>query len=150
MTRALGAAFLMALAAPTIAAGPLEIEVATVRATADGARDLNSSDPVVIFLRRHLKGFTAYRGFSVVKREGRPCAWRSEQAFALPGGRSLEIVPKGMERQMVMMWVRLLDGHKRLVDTHVRLKQRGRLVFGISRGDAEGDGAMFVVLRAGE
>lgn len=150
MTRALGAVLVMALAAPTIAAGPLEIEVATVRATADGARDLNSSDPLVIFLRRHLKRFTVYRGFIVVRREGRPCAWRSEQAFALPGGRSLEIVPKGMEQQMVMMQVRLLDGHKRLVDTHVRLPQRGRLVFGMPRGGAEGDGAMFVVLKAGE
>lgn len=150
MTRTLGVALVVAFAASTAIAGSLAVEVATVRATPGGPRDLDPQDPLAVFLRRHLKRFTEYRGYTVVQREGRPCAWRSEHAFLLPGGRSLEIVPKGMEHQVVMMQVRLLDGHKRLVDTHVRLPNRGRLVFGMGESAGDGDGAMFVVLRAGD
>jgi hypothetical protein len=57
-----------------------------------------------------------------------------------------------MDDQSVMMQVRLLDGRKRLVDTHVRLQNGGTMAFGVGRDGraGDGDGALVILLRAGE
>ncbi|MFN8544025.1 MAG: hypothetical protein U0807_07460 [Candidatus Binatia bacterium] len=129
--------------AGSAAAGGIGLQIITVRATQTGP-----SDPEVASLRPRLKRLVPFRSFHVVQDEVRQCAWRSEEAFSIPGGRSLVILPKGMADETVTMQVRLLDGRHRLVDTHVRLRNRGTMLFGVGRSDRDEDGAMIIVLRA--
>jgi len=116
----------------------------TVHATEHG-----DSDAALAPLRPRLRRLVGYRAFRVVQEERRQCVWRSDVAFALPGGRSLQLLPKGMDDETVMMQVRLLDGRRRLVDTHVRLRNGGTMAFGMGHDGRVGDsdGALVILLR---
>lgn len=139
-----GALFVATLAGALPAlAGGIGLEVITVRAMASGP-----SDPEADSLRARLRRLVPYRSFRVVQGEERRCAWRSEEAFSIPGGRSLVILPKRMTAEAVAMQVRLLDGRRRLMDTRVRLRNRGTMLFAVGRGELDEDGAMIIVLRA--
>jgi hypothetical protein len=148
---ALGLVSALAMATP---AESLEVQVVAIRAFDRGPSDLE-----LIPLRARLRRLVGYRAFQVVQREERQCAWRAEEEFALPGGRWLHLMPKGMDEQAVMMQVRLLDGRRRLVDTHVRLNNRGTMLFGVPRSDrdtvADQDGqsipgALLILIKAEE
>ena len=125
----------------------LSVHVMTVHATEHGP-----SDEQLAPLRPRLRRLVGYRAFHVVQEERRACTWRNSEAFALPGGRWLHLLPKGMDEQTVMMQVRLLDGRKRLVDTHVRLRSGGTMAFGMGRDGRAGydDGALIILLKAEE
>jgi hypothetical protein len=148
---ALGLVSALAMATP---AESLEVQVVAVRAF-----DRGQSDIELLPLRARLRRLVGYRAFQVVQREQRQCAWRAEEEFALPGGRWLHLMPKGMDEQAVMMQVRLLDGRRRLVDTHVRLNNRGTMVFGVPRSDRDAvagqdgqsvPGALLILIQAEE
>ena len=128
-------------------ASALDVEVMIVHAT-----DSGPTDPTLAGLKPRLRRLVGYRSFHVIQQEQRECSWRNAEEFALPGGRSLHLLPKGMDDQTVMMQVRLLDGRKRLVDTHVRLQNRGTMAFGVGRDGraGDGDGALVILLRAEE
>jgi hypothetical protein len=134
---------LLAAAAPPVEA--LEVQVTTVRATEQG-----QSDPMLVALRPRLRRIVGARAYQVVSQERRQCAWRSSEAFTLPDGVSLQVVPRGLEGGTVMMQVRLLDGRRRLVHTNVRLRNRGTMVFGMGRDPRGSDGALIVLLKAEE
>lgn len=124
----------------------LEMKVISVYAT-----DRGSCDPSILPLRARLRRLVGYNAFQVVREEERLVSYRSPVAFSLPGGRSLHVLPKGMDDERVMMQVRLLDGRRRLVDTHVRLRNQGTVAFGVGRdGRASDEGALIILLRAGE
>jgi hypothetical protein len=123
----------------------LDVEITTVRAAATGP-----SDARLLELRPRLRRLVGYRSFRVVQIERRTCAWRTGAAFALPGGRALHIVPKGMRDQAVVMQVRLVEGPHALVDTDVRLQNRGVMLFGVDDdGRVQGE-ALIIMLRAEE
>ncbi|MBI3629204.1 MAG: hypothetical protein HY217_06465, partial [Candidatus Rokubacteria bacterium] len=98
------------LAATPPPAGAVDVQVTTVRATEQG-----QSDPMLVALRPRLRRIVGARAYQVVSQERRQCAWRSSEAFALPDGVSLQVVPRGLQGGTVMMQVRLLDGRRRLV-----------------------------------
>jgi len=56
-------------------------------------------------------------------------------------------VPRSLSDDAVIMQVRLLDGRRRLVNTNVRLRNRGTMMFGVGR-DPRGDGSLIVLLKA--
>ena len=126
-------------------AAALVVHVLAVRATENGP-----SDPELASLRPHLRRLAGYRSFRMVQDEKRACPWRNDTSFALPGGRSLLLVPKGMEDEAVAMQVRLLDGRRRLMDTQVRLRNHGTMVFGVGRDARSGAGALLILLRVEE
>jgi hypothetical protein len=136
----------LAVGAPA-ATSALFVHVMTVHATEHGP-----SDEQLAPLRPRLRRLVGYRAFRVVQEERRQCTWRNSEAFALPGGRWLQLLPKGMDDQTVMMQVRLLDGRRRLVDSHVRLRNGGTMAFGVGRDGRAGDddGALIILLRAEE
>ncbi len=142
-TRALGlggAALLCGLATGVQA---LDVRVTTVRATERGA-----SDAQLITLRPRLRRLVGYRSFRVVQDERRRCEWRSEEAFAIRGGRELRVVPIAMRDQTVVMQIQLREGTRELVDTDVRLQNGGVMLFGVGH-DARSR-ALIIMVRAEE
>jgi hypothetical protein len=123
---------------------PLWVQVTTVRAD-----DSGKCDPRLKDLRLKLRSSVGYKSYQFVDKERRRVAWRSTEAFALPGERSLLLLPKTIDDQgRILMQVRLLEGRKRLIDTNVRLIDRGSMVFGLGKDARTGDGALLIVLKA--
>jgi len=91
-----------------------------------------------------------YRAFRVIRVESRPCIWRTQEAFVIPGGRLLHVLPKGMREQAVVMQVQLLEGPRSLVDTDVRLQNRGVMLFGVDPERGPADGVLIIMLKAEE
>ena len=125
----------------------LSVQVTTVQASQDGP-----SDAQLAPFRPRLRRLVGYRAFRVLHEENRPCAWRSVEEFTIPGGRLLNVRPKGMRDETVMMQVQILDGRRTLVDTDVRLQNRGVMLFGVDRDadPAPATGALIIMLRAEE
>jgi hypothetical protein len=132
-------------AAAALAGSPetLRIQVTSVRAAESGP-----SDPQLVSLRPRLRRLVGYRAFQIVNREERPCDWRTEALFALPGGRRLQLLPKGMDNDLVKMQVRLLEGRRRLVDTNVGVMNGGIMMFGVGRDARMGNDALIILLKA--
>ena len=122
---------------------PLAVQITTVRATEDG-----TCDPRIEGMRLRLRKLAGYRGYQVLGDERRLVSWRETEEFDLGEGRSLLLLPKGMQDHRIMMQVRLLEGRRRLVDTNVRLVNGGTMVFGVGRDARGGDGAVLILLRA--
>ena len=135
-------AFALLVAAPC---GALEVQITTVRASEHGP-----SDAQLIELRPRLRRLVGYRSFQIVHQESRRCVWQTSEAFIIPGGRLLHVVPKAMRDQAVVMQVKLMDGPRALVDTDVRLQNRGVMLFGVDRDSRAEQGALIIMLRAEE
>jgi hypothetical protein len=114
------------------------------------AAEHGPSDAQLIALRPRLRRLVGYRSFQIVGEERRRCAWQAAQAFTIPGGRLLHVVPKGMRDQAVVMQVKLVDGRRALVDTDIRLQNRGVMLFGVDQDSHVADGALIIMLRAEE
>jgi hypothetical protein len=120
----------------------LEIQVIAVHAAETGP-----TDPQLASLRPRLRRLVSYRSFQVVQDETRRCRQRDTEEFLLPGGRILHLVPKSMDGETILMKVRLLDDGRRLVDTDVRMRNGGTLLFGVGH-DGPGGQGLLIVLRA--
>ena len=110
---------------PVFAAAALEVQVTSVRASDRGPSDAGLQD-----FRPRLRRLVGYRAFRIVQDERQDCAWGSAAEFQIPGGRVLRVVPKQMRDQAVVMQVHLVEGKRKLVDTDVRLQNRGVMLFG--------------------
>jgi|GEM_PF-1321612 hypothetical protein len=118
-----------------------------IQVMAIAASNVGTCDPQVAFLRPRLRRVLNYRSFRLLSDTWRDVAWQDTAAFALAGGTRLMLLPKGREAQQVVLQVRLLDGRRALVDTVVRLRNQGYMVFGVER-DPSAEEALLVVLRA--
>ena len=123
----------------------LEVQITTVRAAERG-----HSDAQLVAVRPRLRRLVGYRSFQVVRDERRQCPWQADEAFKIPGGRLLRVVPKGMRDQAVVMQVKLVERRRPLVDTDVRLQNGGVLLFGVAPGAHTPDGALIIMLKAEE
>ena len=128
-----------------VAAGDLDVQITTVRATERGPSDAQLVD-LRARLRRLVPG--GYRSYRIIQNERRRCTWGTGEAFAIPGGRLLHVMPKGMRDQAVMMQIQLRQGAQALVDTDVRLQNRGVMLFGVGQ-DARSR-ALIIMVRAEE
>ena len=144
MRAALGIA-LVASAATALAGTP---DVLVIQVTAVRAAESGPSDPQLVGMRSRLRRLVGYHAFQIVNREERPCDWRAETRFALPGGRHLQLLPKSMDDDVVKMEVRLLEGRRRLVDTNVGVMNGGTMMFGVGRDPRRGDDALIILLKA--
>jgi hypothetical protein len=136
---------LAALPALVGVAWALDVQVTTVKASAHGPSDIR-----LIELRPRLRRLVGYRAFRVVHEQHRSCPWRDDQAFVLPGGRALYVTPKAMRDEAVLLHVQLVHGPRALVDTDVRLQNRGVMLIGVERDTHAEDGALLIMLRAEE
>jgi hypothetical protein len=122
----------------------LDVQITAVEASLEGP-----SDPRLLQLRPRLRRLVGYRAFRVLHDERRTCPWRSRAAFGLPGGRLVHIVPKGMRADEVMMQVQVVDGRRELVDTDLRLQNRGVMLIGVD-DDVQAPGILLIMLKAEE
>ena len=136
---------LTAIVGASTASYALQVQITTVRAAEHGPSDAQLDE-----LRPRLRRLVGYRSFVVVRDERRECAWQTAEAFKIPGGHLLHVVPKGMREQAVFMQVKLLDRRRPLIDTDVRLQNRGVMLFGVGRDANAADGALIIMLRAEE
>jgi hypothetical protein len=143
-----GAALGVALVASATLAQASPPDALRVQVTAVRAAESGPSDPLLVSLKPRLRRLVGYRAFQIVSREDRQCEWRSEARFVLPGGRRLQLLPKGFDRDVVKMQVRLLEGKRRLVDTNVGVMNGGTMLFGVGRDPRMGDDALIIVLKA--
>ena len=125
---------------PVTQAGSLDVQITTVRAAERGP-----SDAQLVALRPRLRRLVGYRSYRVVQEQRRQCAWGNREAFTIPGGRFLHVMPKGMRDQAVLMQIQLQDGARALVDTDVRLQNRGVMLFSVGE---DADGALLIIVRA--
>ena len=140
------AAAIVAVIAASAAAWAVQVEITTVRAAEYGP-----SDAQLVEFRPRLRRLVGYRSFQVVRTERRACAWQTTEAFKIPGGHLLNVVPRGMRDQTVVMQVKLLDRRRPLVDTDVRLQNRGVMLFGLGHeANVSPQSALIIMLKAEE
>lgn len=134
---------LAGLTVTTPEAGAIELQVTIIRAADEG-----KCDPELRRWRPRLRKVAGYQSYQMLGREKRESDWRSTEEFRLPGGRSLQLRPRGLSDGNVLMHIRLLDGQQRLVDTSVRLPLESTMVFGVGRDARLDDEAILILLRA--
>lgn len=71
-----------------------------------------------------------YSSYRLIKEESQRVEWRANAIFEIPGGRSLVVIPQEYRNQRLALKVRLLEGEKPLLDTTVRLRNRGYFLLG--------------------
>jgi hypothetical protein len=141
----IGAAAVSYVIAAAALCQAVDVQVTTVRALEHGP-----SDAQLVALRPRLRRLVGYRSFQVIGQEKRRCAWQEREAFDIPGGRLLHVEPRGMRDQAVVMRVALLEGERTLIDTDVRLQNRGVMLFGVDTDSRVPDGALIIMLKAEE
>ena len=86
-----------------------------------------------------------YRSYRLLKEESQDVAWQGNGVFDIPGGRSLRVVPQEFRNNRIALKVRLMEGQKPLVDTVVRIPNRGNFILGGIPGGPPHDGGALVL-----
>lgn len=90
-----------------------------------------------------------YRSYRCVKEESRDVGWQGNGVFEIPGGRSLSVVPQEFRNNRISLKVRVTEGQKPLVDTIVRIPNRGNFILGgIPDGPPNEGGALVLSISA--
>lgn len=101
-------------------------------------------DPKLSRMKNQLE-VIKYSSYRLVKEESQRVDWRRNAVFEIPGGRSLVVVPQEYRNQRLALKVRLIEGEKPLLDTTVRLRNRGYLLLG---GPAHEGGVLILSISA--
>ena len=105
----------------------------------------NQSDEFDAKLKGMEKQFKVlkYRSYRSLKDESQDVAWRGNGVFEVPGGRSLTVAPQEFRNNRIALKVRLMEGQKPIIDTTVRIPNRGNFILG---GDLPHEGGVLVLL----
>lgn len=139
----------LAVALPLVVQGGARADDVLVEVTMLKAKSTGSSDPSLRRWRSTLRRLAGYRAYRIVDTRQRECRWARRQEFALPGGRSLYVTPKGLRGERVLMRVRLVEGANEIVETDVQLGDDGPVFMGMNRDGGTSDGALVIMLKAG-
>lgn len=71
-----------------------------------------------------------YRSYRSLKDESKLVPWRGTQAFEIPGGRVLTVVPQEFQDNRISLKVHLTQNEKPIVDTTVKIPNRGNFILG--------------------
>jgi len=71
-----------------------------------------------------------YRSYRLLKEESKDVPSQGSASFEIPGGRSLIVWPQDFRNQQVALKVRLQGGQKPLLDTTIRLPNKGNFILG--------------------
>lgn len=103
----------------------VQLRIGTILAS----NDSEEFDPKLANIKNQLE-VIKYSSYRLIKEESQKAEWRANAVFEIPGGRSLVVSPQEYRNQRVAVKVRLLGGGKPLLDTTVRLKNRGYFLLG--------------------
>ena len=71
-----------------------------------------------------------YRSYRSLKDESKSVPWQGTQSFDIPGGRTLTVVPQEFQDNRIALKVRLTQGDKPVVDTTVKIPNKGNFILG--------------------
>jgi len=71
-----------------------------------------------------------YRSYRSLKDDTKSVAWQGTQSFDIPGGRTLTVVPQEFQENRISLKVRLTQGDKPVVDTTVKIPNKGNFILG--------------------
>lgn len=86
-----------------------------------------------------------YRSYRLIKEESQKVPWQGNATFEIPGGRTLMVMPKEYRDNRLSLIVRLQEGEKPLLDTTVRIRNRGNFLLG---GPAHEGGVLILSISA--
>jgi hypothetical protein len=86
-----------------------------------------------------------YRSYRCLKDESQNVAWQGNGVFEILGGRSLSVVPQEFRNNQIALKVRLTEGQKPLIDTTVRIPNRGNFILGGIPGGPPNEGGALVL-----
>ena len=87
-----------------------------------------------------------YRSYRLLKNDSQTVPWHGEKVFDIPGGRSLTVTPQEFQDNRVSLKVRLTEKQKPLLDTVVKIPNKGNFILG---GPAHEGGALVLSISAG-
>lgn len=87
-----------------------------------------------------------YRSYRLLKTESQVVPWRGEKTFEIPGGRSLTVIPQEFQENRVSLKVRLTQGQKPVLDTTVKIPNKGNFILG---GPPHEGGVLVLSISAG-
>ncbi|HXG52347.1 MAG TPA: hypothetical protein VNN77_13205 [candidate division Zixibacteria bacterium] len=128
-TRALLFSTLLGAGAPALgaesAAPAVEIKIGTILAS----NQSDEFDGRLAPLEKQLK-VMKYRSYRLVGEEAQNVPWKGKAVFEIPGGRALTVTPEAFRNRQIALKVSLTEGQKRLLDTTVRLQNKGNFLLG--------------------
>ena len=136
--------WLLFLAVPLGAAEPARQEVQLKIGTVLASNQSDDFDPRLAAIKSQLE-VIKYRSYRLIKEESQTVPWQANAAFDIPGGRSLLVLPQEFRNQRLSLKVRLMEGEKPLLDTTVRLRNRGNFLLG---GPAHEGGVLILSISA--
>jgi len=71
-----------------------------------------------------------YRSYRLLKEESQSVPSQGSGSFQIPGGRTLIVSPQDLRDQQIALKVRLQESEKPLVDTTLKLKNKGNFILG--------------------
>jgi hypothetical protein len=86
-----------------------------------------------------------YRSYRSLKDESQRVPWQGSGVFEIPGGRSLTVAPQEFRNNRIALKVRLTEGQKPLLDTTVRIPNKGNFILG---GPPHDGGALVLSISA--
>ncbi|MSP39877.1 MAG: hypothetical protein EXR70_15425 [Deltaproteobacteria bacterium] len=137
-------AFLLSAEGParTAEKNPQSVQV-TIRSILAG----NNADEFDVKLKgmeQQLKSLK-YRSYRSLKDDSKVVPWLGSQSFEIPGGRTLTVVPQEFQDNRIAVKVRLTAGDKPVVDTTVKIPNKGNFILG---GPAHEGGVLVLSISA--
>ena len=71
-----------------------------------------------------------YRSYRSLKDDSKVIPWQGTQSFEIPGGRTLTVAPQEFQDNRIAVKVRLTEGEKPVVDTTVKIPNKGNFILG--------------------
>lgn len=121
---------------------PQAVQV-TIRTILAGNKS-DEFDPKLKGMEQQLKPLK-HRSFRALKDETQTIAWQGSKSFEIPGGRSLTITPQDFQENRIGLKVRLTQGDKPLIDTTVKIANKGNFILG---GPAHEGGSLVLSISA--
>lgn len=122
--------FLIASAVPWVQAADKNAQLVRVSIGTILASNQNDEfDAKLKPMEKQLK-VLKYRSYRLLKDESQDVGWRTNGVFDIPGGRSLTVAPQELRNNRIALKVRLNEGQKPLIDTTVRIPNKGNFILG--------------------
>jgi hypothetical protein len=86
-----------------------------------------------------------YRSYRSLKDDSKVVSWQGTQSFDIPGGRTLTVTPQEFQDNRIAVKVRLTEGEKPVVDTTVKIPNKGNFILG---GPAHEGGVLVLSISA--
>jgi len=103
----------------------VQVKIGTIVAT----NEADCLDPLLSKMKQQLE-VIKYRCYRLLREDSQRVSWLANALFEIPGGRSLLVMPQEYRNNRISLKVRLLEGEKPIVDTTVRVPNRGNFLIG--------------------